>query len=55
MAKEVSAFLRAEIGNNATDLAQEARDCVLGSLAQTRLQFAEGELDRLRSGEYFGR
>ena len=47
MAKEVSAFLRTEIGNNATDPAQEAWDCMLGGLAQMRLEFAEGELDRV--------
>jgi hypothetical protein len=42
VAKEVPAFLRAEIANNATDPAEEARDCVLGRLAQMRLEFAEG-------------
>ena len=47
MAKEVSAFLRAEIGNDATDPAQEAWDCLLGRLAQMRLEFAEGQLDRV--------
>src|SRR3979409_9665 len=43
--EEVSAFLRTEIGNNAADPAHEARDCVLGGLAQMRLYFAEGRLD----------
>src|SRR5215203_2991515 len=47
MAKEVPAFLRAEIGNNATDPTQEARGCALGRLAQMRLEFAEGQLDRV--------
>lgn len=45
MAKEVSAFLWAEIGNDATDLAHEAWDCLLGRLAQMRLEFAKGQLD----------
>ena len=40
-------FARTEIGNNATDPAQEAWDCMLGGLAQMRLEFAEGELDRV--------
>jgi hypothetical protein len=36
MAKEIPAFLRAEIGNNATDPTQEARDGMLGRFAQMR-------------------
>jgi hypothetical protein len=32
--------LWAEIGNDATDLAHEAWDCLLGRLAQMRLEFA---------------
>ena len=55
MAKEVPAFLRAEIGNDATDPTQEAQNRMLGGLAQMRLEFAEGQLIGLRSGEYFGR
>src|SRR5579863_7969119 len=47
MAKEASAFLRAEIGDNATNTMQEARDRMLGGLAQMRLEFAEGQLDRI--------
>src|SRR6266513_5890738 len=47
MAKEVAAFLRAEIGNNATDPAQEPQNRMLGRLAQMRLEFAEGQLDRV--------
>jgi hypothetical protein len=31
MAKEIPAFLRAEIGNNATDPTQETRDSVCSS------------------------
>src|SRR5262249_5610862 len=62
MAKEILAFLRAETGNNAADATQDARGVglyapMLGGLAQIRLEFAEGQLDRvevLRSGEYFG-
>src|SRR5260221_13148839 len=47
MAKEVSAFLRAEIGNNATDPTQEPQNRMLGRLAQMRLEFAESQLDRV--------
>ena len=47
MAKEVPAFLRAEIGNDATDPTQESQNCMLGRLAQMRLEFAEGQLDRV--------
>jgi hypothetical protein len=47
MAKEVPAFLCAEIGNDATDLAQEARNRALCRLAQMRLEFAEGQFDRI--------
>ena len=47
MAKEVSAFLRAESGNDATDLTQEAWGGTLGGLAQMCLEFAEGQLDRV--------
>jgi hypothetical protein len=35
--------LWAEIGNDATDLAHEAWDCLLGRLAQMRLEFANPE------------
>src|SRR5262245_9278781 len=47
MPEKVPAFSWAEIGNNATDPAQEARDRVLRRLAQMRLHFAEGRLDRV--------
>ena len=47
MAKEVPAFLRAEIGNDATDPTQELQNRMLGRLAQMRLEFAEGQLDRV--------
>jgi len=47
MAKEVPAFLRAEIANNATDPTQEPQNRMLGRLAQMRLEFAEGQLDRV--------
>jgi hypothetical protein len=47
MAKEFSAFLRAEIGNDATDPTQEPQNRTLGRLAQMRLEFAEGQLDRV--------
>src|SRR5260370_41942678 len=47
MAEEIPAFLRAEIGNNATDPTQEARHGMLGRFAQMRLEFAEGEFDRV--------
>src|SRR5215510_9087615 len=47
MAKEVPAFLRAEIANNATDPTQEPQNRMLGRLAKMRLEFAEGQLDRV--------
>ena len=47
MAKEVPAFLWAEIGNHATDPTQEPQNRTLGRLAQMRLEFAEGQLDRV--------
>ena len=47
MAKEVPAFLWAEIGNDATDPTQEPQNRTLGRLAQMRLEFAEGQLDRV--------
>src|SRR5262245_45433804 len=47
MAKEVPAFLRAEIANNATDPTQEPQNRMLGRLAQMRLEVAEGQLDRV--------
>jgi hypothetical protein len=49
MPEKVPAFSWAEIGNNATDSAQEARDRVLRRLAQMRLHFAEGRLDRVEN------
>jgi hypothetical protein len=47
MAKEFSAFLRAEIGNDATDPTQEPQNRTLGRLAQ---KFAEGQLAPPRWG-----
>ena len=47
MAKKVRAFLRAEIRDNGTDPTQETRNGMLGRLAQMRLEFAEGQFDRL--------
>src|SRR5437773_12503313 len=55
MAKKVSAFLRAEIGNNATDPAQETRNGMLGRLAQMRLEFAEGQFDRVEVRRILGK
>ena len=42
MSEIIGAFLCAEIGNGATDPTPEARDRMLGRLAQMRLEFAEG-------------
>ena len=50
MAKEVPAFLRAEIGSNATDPTQETRNGTLGCLAEMRLEFAEGQFDWIEVG-----
>jgi len=50
VAQEISAFLGAESLNNATDPAQQAWNCVLGRLAQMRLEFAEGHLDWVKVG-----
>ena len=47
MAKEVPAFLRAEIGNTPTNPTPEPQNGMLGRLAQMRLQFAEGQLDEV--------
>jgi hypothetical protein len=47
MAKKVPAFLGAEIRNDATDPTQETRNGMLGGFAQMRLEFAEGQFDRL--------
>ena len=54
MAKKVRAFPRAEIPNNATDPAQETRNGMLGRLAQMRLEFAEGQFDRVEVRRIFG-
>ena len=48
MTKEVPAFLRAEIGNDAADPTQEPQNRMLGRLAQMRLEFAEGQRGILR-------
>jgi hypothetical protein len=53
MAKKVPAFLRAEIRNNATDPTQETRNGMLGRLAQMRLEFDEGQFDRVEVGKLF--
>jgi hypothetical protein len=45
MSEIVRAFLCGEIGNGATDPTPEARDRMLGRLAQMRLEFAEGQFD----------
>ena len=50
MVKEIPAFTRGKIGNNATDPSQQARDSVLGRFAQVRLEFAEGQFDRIEVG-----
>ena len=56
MGKEVPAFLRAEIGNDATDPTQEPQNCMLGRLAQECLRLLKARVSiGLRSGEYFGR
>src|SRR5262245_54303365 len=47
MAKEVPAFSRAEIANNATDPTQKPQYRMLGRLAQMCLEFAESQLDRV--------
>ena len=47
MTKEVPAFLRAEIGNDAADPTQEPQNRMLSRFAQMRLEFAEGQLDRV--------
>ena|SRR5438309_10219416 len=48
MAEKIAAFSWAEIADNATNPTREARDRALGGLAQMRLQFAEGEFDRVK-------
>src|SRR5450631_17488 len=53
MAKEISAFLRSELGNDATNSAHEARDRMLGRLAQMRFEFTEGQLDRVEVRRIF--
>ena len=45
MSEIIGAFLCGEIGNGATDPTPEARDRMLGRLAQMRLEFAEGQFD----------
>jgi hypothetical protein len=47
MLEEVAAFLRADLGEERSDRAVEARDGALGGLAQQRFDFAEGLLDRI--------
>ena len=48
--QEIPTFLWRESLHHATDSAQQARNSVLGGLAQVRLQFAEGHLDRIEIG-----
>jgi hypothetical protein len=55
MAKVISAFLRAESGDDATDPTQEPQNRTFGRLAKMRLEFAKASSIGLRSGEYFGR
>jgi len=50
MAKEVPAFLAAEVGNDATDPTQEVGDRTLCRLAQMCLDFTEGQFDRVKVG-----
>jgi len=50
MAKEVPPFFCAETAKKATDPMPEVRNCALSGLAQMRLQFAEGQLDRIEVG-----
>jgi predicted ester cyclase len=45
MAKEIPAFLRAEIGNDATNPTQEARNGMFGRLAQMRPAFPESQFE----------
>ena len=47
MAKEIPAFLRAEIGNDTTDPTQEAWDSYGGRFAAVPLWLAEGKFDRV--------
>lgn len=47
MLEKVAAFLRADLGEERSDPAMEARDCALGRLAQQRFEFAEDLLDRI--------
>ena len=47
MLEKVAAFLRADLGEEGSDRAVEARDGALGGLAQQRFDFAEGLLDRI--------
>ena len=42
-------FLR-EVGNYASDPAQEVRNCALACLAQVRVHFVERRLDRIEVG-----
>jgi hypothetical protein len=55
MAKEIPAFLGAEGPDSATDPAQQAWNCVLGCPAQMRLQFVEGQFDRVEVRRIGGR
>lgn len=48
--QEVPAFAWGEDPHNAPNSAQQARNGALGSLAQMRLQFAEGQLDWIEIG-----
>src|ERR1700674_5806548 len=47
MLEKVAAFLRADLGEERSDRAVEARDGALGGLAQQRFDFAEGFLYRI--------
>jgi hypothetical protein len=50
MAKEIPAFLRAEIGNDATNPTQEARDRMFDRLTQMRLSFLEASSNGVEVG-----
>jgi hypothetical protein len=47
VAQEFRALSASEGLNNAADPAEQTRNCVFGGLARARLQFAEGELNRI--------
>jgi hypothetical protein len=46
----IRAFSTSEALNNAADPTQQTWNCMFGSLAQMRLQFAEGKVNRIEVG-----